>query len=110
MGLWLQWAIPRGVVILESRRVRTVIDAEDVTTSVDFQDSYTKIKSRLTSISARMYTQTVDGSWILDTLTNGIVLSCADDLTRDLQLLPNKVLNFYNPEPFILLCDRSFWA
>ena len=55
--------MPRVVLTLESNpegipqatRVRTVLDAEDVATSVDFQKSYTKIKSRLTSVSAKLF-------------------------------------------------------
>jgi len=75
MGLWLQWAMPRVVITLESNpegngdgiipgaaRIRTVLDAEDVATSVDFQKSYTKIKSRLTSVSAKLFRFKVSAS------------------------------------------------
>jgi vacuolar protein sorting-associated protein 13B len=84
IGLWLQWAMPRFVLALETPSSRTVLDMEDVTTSVDYQHrQYAKIKSRLTSVSVKLFTKTQE-TWILESKTNGIVMSCVDDITRDL--------------------------
>lgn len=84
VGLWLQWAMPRFVLSLETAVSRTVLDMEDVTTSVDYQHcQYAKIKSRLTSISVKLFTRD-EQTWLLESKTNGIVLSCSDDITRDL--------------------------
>lgn len=88
-GLWLQWAMPRFVLALKTPSSRSVLDMEDVTTSLDYQHHhYAKIKSRLTSVSVKLFTL-VDETWILESKTNGIVLSCTDDITRD--LLPSGV-------------------
>ena len=84
IGLWLQWAMPRFVLALETPASRTVLDMEDVTTSVDYQHrQYAKIKSRLTSVSVKLFSRN-EKTWILDAKTNGIVMSCVDDITRDL--------------------------
>lgn len=90
-GLWLQWAVPRFVLALETPSSRTVLDMEDVTTSLDYQHhQYAKIKSRLTSLSVRLFTR-IEETWILESKTNGIVLSCVDDITRD--LMPSGVVD-----------------
>jgi vacuolar protein sorting-associated protein 13B len=90
IGLWLQWAMPRFVLSLETQSSRTILDMEDVTTSVDYQlRQYAKIKSRLTSVSVKLFTRTEE-TWILESKTNGIVMSCVDDITRD--LLPSGVV------------------
>lgn len=84
LGLWLQWAMPRFVLSLETAEARSVLDMEDVTTSVDYQHRrFAKIKSRLTSICAKLFVAEAD-RWLLEPTTNGIVLSCSDDITRDL--------------------------
>jgi hypothetical protein len=89
IGLWLQWAMPRFLLSLETPFCRTVLDMEDVTTSVDYQHrQYAKIKSRLTSVSVKLFTKTEE-TWVLESKTNGIVMSCVDDITRD--LLPSGV-------------------
>ncbi len=84
VGLWLQWAMPRFVLALETPSSRTVLDMEDVTTSVDYQHrQYAKIKSRLTSVSVKLFSR-YEETWVLEAKTNGIVMSCVDDITRDL--------------------------
>ena len=58
IGLWLQWAMPRFVVTLDSSGARTILDMEDVTTSVDLQaGQYAKLKTRLTAMSVKLLTR-----------------------------------------------------
>ena len=57
-------------------------------TCVDFQhNQFTKVKSRLTALAIKLCTRPEPATeWITEPLTNGIVLSCTDDITRDFQL------------------------
>lgn len=63
---------------------------------MDFQrNQFAKIKSRLTAVAIKLFTRPeVTADWITEPITNGIILSCTDDITRDLQLdrRPSKVL------------------
>lgn len=90
VGLWLQWAMPRFLLSLESSGARTLLDMEDVTTSVDLKaGQYAKLKSRLTALSVKLLTRsaTDSGGWISEPATNGIVLSIGgEEITRDLQV------------------------
>lgn len=88
LGLWLQWAMPRFVLSLESPAARTLLDMEDVTSSVDMQcGQYAKLKSRLTAISIKMLTRSGTDCWVVEPATNGIVMSVGgEDITRHLQL------------------------
>ena len=63
---------------------------------MDFQrNQFAKIKSRLTAVAVKLFTRPeATADWITEPITNGIVLSCTDDITRDLQLdrRPSKAL------------------
>ncbi|CAG9772920.1 unnamed protein product [Ceutorhynchus assimilis] len=84
---WIQWTITRFTIELLSGgeleeqtqcRLKLVVDAEDIVSSLDFQSIYLKVKSKIGSASIRHYERQAD-KWQPGSFS-GIVMRLRDDL------------------------------
>ncbi|CAG9819390.1 unnamed protein product [Phaedon cochleariae] len=92
---WVQWTITRFTIELLSReykngpedeteslqpRLKLVLDAEDIVSSLDFQSVYLKVKSKIGSVSIRHYKRTSPSSEWNPGPFSGIVMRLREDV------------------------------
>ncbi|KAJ8927596.1 hypothetical protein NQ314_019923, partial [Rhamnusium bicolor] len=93
---WIQWTITRFTIELLSSeyknfleddleslqpRLKLVVDAEDIVSSLDFQSVYLKIKSKIGSVSVKHFKRTTANSNWKPGPFSGIVMRLREDIT-----------------------------
>ncbi|XP_072031129.1 intermembrane lipid transfer protein VPS13B-like isoform X1 [Amphiura filiformis] len=103
LSLWLQWTLQKFVVKLygqEKEHIDTKMKCtvEDLTTSIDVQDVYSKISCKVGALNVMHYAKR-ESSWHRGAF-KGVVFSCDDTITHDTQILGVNIANKPTPRSF----------
>jgi vacuolar protein sorting-associated protein 13B len=82
---WIQWTITKFSIELQSyesnnTQLKLVIDVEDIVSSLDYQNVYLKMKSKIGSISIQHYKRTTDKNKWQRGPFSGVVMRLREDV------------------------------
>ncbi|XP_070535266.1 intermembrane lipid transfer protein VPS13B-like [Ptychodera flava] len=89
VSLWLQWTVPKLSVNLygtdpenQKREIKVTSELEDLSTSIDVQDIYSKVKCKVGAVNVNHYNRSGQSGWQAG-IFNGIILSCTEKISTN---------------------------
>ncbi|XP_064651739.1 intermembrane lipid transfer protein VPS13B-like isoform X2 [Lineus longissimus] len=111
LSLWIQWTLPKFLLRLfrtcpSGNEFCISTDLEDLTTSIDVQEIYCKVKSKVGALNISHYEKKSD-SWVPGRHA-GVIVSTSGKLSKNITILNNKswtslnqpIINLYNIQDF----------
>ncbi|XP_022088777.1 vacuolar protein sorting-associated protein 13B-like isoform X2 [Acanthaster planci] len=99
-SLWLQWTLQKFCFRLYGGAppIKLSCEVEDLTSSLDFQDVYSKVTCKIGSLNVNHYTKN-NGSWQRGPFC-GVLFSCADTITHNTCIRGVRPDSHASPRPF----------